>query len=106
RDPLSRAPCSLLRSTPSCPQFAGPPTATLPLAAAISTRSVIDRRRRDRAGHTRWVTGARRMLTVRISEESRSAIEEYCAAQGVSVTAWVEAVGRRIQQLQAPDPAD
>jgi hypothetical protein len=46
------------------------------------------------------------MLTVRISEEARRAIDSYCADQGITVTAWVEAVGQRIQHLQTSDDVD
>jgi hypothetical protein len=43
------------------------------------------------------------MLTVRISEEARAAIDAYCADNGITVTAWVEAVGRRIIELRSSD---
>jgi hypothetical protein len=46
------------------------------------------------------------MLTVRISEGSRRAIDAYCAERGISVTAWVEALGRRVQQLHEGAPRD
>jgi hypothetical protein len=46
------------------------------------------------------------MLTVRISEEARSAIDAYCARNGITVTAWLEAVGRRIQQIERDDDVD
>lgn len=46
------------------------------------------------------------MLTVRISEAARNAIDSYCAEQGITVTAWVEAIGQNIQHLQTSDDVD
>ena len=54
-------------------------------------------------GTLRVVTERRRMLTVRISDEARSAIDAYCTEHGVSITAWIEALGRRVQQLRSGD---
>jgi len=36
------------------------------------------------------------MLTVRISAESRQALDEFCASNGITITAWIEAVGQRL----------
>lgn len=48
----------------------------------------------------------RRMLGVRISEEARAAIEAYCHEQGITRTAFVEAVGQQLMALRTNGNAD
>ncbi|MEX2294639.1 MAG: hypothetical protein WD691_12685 [Acidimicrobiales bacterium] len=52
------------------------------------------------------MANGRRTLAVRISDEARSALEAYCQEQGITVTAFVEAVGHQIIDLRADTPSD
>jgi hypothetical protein len=51
------------------------------------------------------VPDRRRILTARISDDARTAIEAYCLEHGVTVTAWIEALGMRLADLMAT-PSD
>ena len=43
---------------------------------------------------------------MRISAEAKAAIEAYCRAEGISMSAWFEAIGRRVTELRSEAAAD
>lgn len=48
----------------------------------------------------------RRILAVRISDEAREAIQAHCLQYGITITAWVEALGTRLIEMRTEAPPD
>jgi hypothetical protein len=53
---------------------------------------------RGSAPHTDAMNALRRILAVRVTDDARRAIEEHCRRNDITVTAWVEAIGRRLRE--------
>ena len=48
----------------------------------------------------------RRMLTVRVSDEAHSALHDFCTSYGITLTAWIEAVGQRLIEHGGSDASE
>ena len=46
------------------------------------------------------MSNRRRILAVRISDEARQSIQAHCVKHGITITAWIEALGDRLNELR------